>query len=68
MLLFPATQIIASMSRLQTQWCIGTIRKEKNISKEFTGYEISTAEYQAWLAGYNGQAEKHENRRAGYHD
>ncbi|MCV5421025.1 IpaD/SipD/SspD family type III secretion system needle tip protein, partial [Escherichia coli] len=31
--------------------------KEKNISKEFTGYEISTAEYQAWLAGYNGQAE-----------
>ncbi|MCV5496921.1 IpaD/SipD/SspD family type III secretion system needle tip protein, partial [Escherichia coli] len=21
------------------------------------GYEISTAEYQAWLAGYNGQAE-----------
>ncbi|WP_117086847.1 IpaD/SipD/SspD family type III secretion system needle tip protein, partial [Klebsiella pneumoniae] len=30
---------------------------EKNISKEFTGYEISTAEYQAWLAGYNGQAE-----------
>ncbi|EPH0534521.1 TPA: IpaD/SipD/SspD family type III secretion system needle tip protein, partial [Escherichia coli] len=29
----------------------------KNISKEFTGYEISTAEYQAWLAGYNGQAE-----------
>ncbi|WP_139248698.1 IpaD/SipD/SspD family type III secretion system needle tip protein, partial [Escherichia coli] len=22
-----------------------------------TGYEISTAEYQAWLAGYNGQAE-----------
>ncbi|HBN4764749.1 TPA: IpaD/SipD/SspD family type III secretion system needle tip protein, partial [Escherichia coli] len=27
------------------------------ISKEFTGYEISTAEYQAWLAGYNGQAE-----------
>ncbi|HAN5017247.1 TPA: IpaD/SipD/SspD family type III secretion system needle tip protein, partial [Escherichia coli] len=26
-------------------------------SKEFTGYEISTAEYQAWLAGYNGQAE-----------
>ncbi|MCN2381146.1 IpaD/SipD/SspD family type III secretion system needle tip protein, partial [Escherichia coli] len=30
---------------------------QKNISKEFTGYEISTAEYQAWLAGYNGQAE-----------
>ncbi|AWR51550.1 hypothetical protein CLH66_22160 [Escherichia coli] len=27
------------------------------MSKEFTGYEISTAEYQAWLAGYNGQAE-----------
>ncbi|EPA3644467.1 IpaD/SipD/SspD family type III secretion system needle tip protein, partial [Escherichia coli] len=24
---------------------------------EFTGYEISTAEYQAWLAGYNSQAE-----------
>lgn len=33
------------------------IKGRKNISKEFTGYEISTAEYQAWLAGYNGQAE-----------
>ena len=56
--IIPNPQIIDSMSQSSDSMVHRDNKgKEKNISKEFTGYEISTAEYQAWLAGYNGQAE-----------
>lgn len=56
--IIPNPQIIDSMSQSSDSMVHRDDKgKEKNISKEFTGHEISTAEYQAWLAGYNSQAE-----------
>ncbi len=56
--IIPNPQIIDSMSQSSDSMVHRDDKgKEKNISKEFTGYEISTAEYQAWLAGYNSQAD-----------